>query len=227
MPEPNHYQTLEVSPTATQVQIKQAYRRLAKCYHPDANPELGDRDRITQINAAYEVLSDPQQRRFYDRELSQREPAQTAFTSPQTQTKPTTGQETDEHLQQWLNRVYVPVNRLLAKILNPLKRQINDLAADPFDDELLENFQDYLEDCRQSLEQAQSLFTSLPNPSTVAGSAVNLYYCLNQVADGIDELHWFTLNYDDSYLHTGQELFRIAAKLRQEAQISLKQVIEV
>ncbi|NJN88643.1 MAG: J domain-containing protein, partial [Leptolyngbyaceae cyanobacterium SL_7_1] len=64
----SHYHTLEVSPHASQAEIKQAYRRLAKIFHPDSNTTITDHERIAGINAAYEVLSDPQQRAHYDRQ---------------------------------------------------------------------------------------------------------------------------------------------------------------
>ena len=235
----NHYQTLNISPEATQLEIKKAYRRLAKLFHPDSNQTIASHDQITQINAAYEILGDPQSRRSYDQQL-QRARGQANTSQGNWNGKPThpertaaaqrkyqrrqTGQDADEQLELWLNRVYVPVNRLLARILNALHEQVDDLSADPFDDELMGEFQAYLEDCRQFLAQAQSTFRSLPNPPSVAGVAAHLYYCLNQVGDGIEELNTFTLNYDDHHLHVGQELFRIANRLRREAQSALKEV---
>lgn len=232
----NHYDTLEVSPTASQAEIKQAYRRLAKQFHPDSNQAVKNHDQISQINLAYEVLSDPNQRRSYDRQLSPRmqtldpfagqaERQQRTRDAQQRYHKRQTGRDSDQQLQLWLSQVYQPVNRILARILNPLRDQIDELAADPFDDELLAGFQSYLDDCRQALQQAQRLFRSVPNPSNVAGSAAHLYYCLNQVGDGIDELERFISSYDDHYLHTGQELFRIAGGLRREAQAGLRDLL--
>jgi DnaJ-class molecular chaperone len=62
------YEILGVSRNATQEQIKQAYRRLAKRHHPDRNP--GDKSaeqRFKEVHAAYEVLGDPARRSQYDR----------------------------------------------------------------------------------------------------------------------------------------------------------------
>lgn len=226
----NYYETLQVSPKATQTEIKQAYRRLAKRFHPDSNSETSDHDLIVRLNAAYEILGDPNQRRHYDQQL---QGPHRAAASRQQGTAPAqnrhrqhrqTGQDIDEQVRQWLNQVYKPVNQMLSRILNPLKAQIEQLSADPFDDELIEAFQTYLNSCRDFLKQAQLLFTSMRNPSPVAGAAAHLYYCLNQVGDGIEELEFFTLNYDDRYLHTGQELFRIAAGLRREAQVAIRDI---
>ncbi|MBF2002500.1 MAG: J domain-containing protein [Synechococcales cyanobacterium C42_A2020_086] len=234
----NHYDTLQIAATASQSEIKQAYRRLAKRFHPDSNPAEASHEQITQINAAYEVLGDPHRRQFYDRQLRvgqasdwgetaaerQHERYQRTAEAQRRYRQRQTGRDSDEQLQQWLSQVYQPVNRMLNQILKPLRGQIDDLAADPFDDELLEDFQQYLDDCRYSLQQAQRLFRSMPNPSSVAGVAAHLYYCLNQVNDGIDELERFVSSYDEHYLHTGQELFRIATGLRREAQAALREI---
>jgi molecular chaperone DnaJ len=225
----NHYDTLDVNAAASQAEIKQAYRRLVKKFHPDSNQDV-DREEIIRINAAYEVLGDAQKRHSYDKQLSsnhyrkeRRERQQrTATVQNQYRASRQTGRDADEELAQWLHQVYQPVNRLICRILNSLEEQIEQLAADPFDDELLEAFEDYLHNCRNWLKQAQITFRSLPNPPTVAGAAAHLYYCLNQVADGLEELSYFPLNYDDRYLHMGQELFRIAAGLHCEAQESLE-----
>jgi molecular chaperone DnaJ len=233
----NHYDTLELNATASPAEIKQAYRRLAKQFHPDRNREVGSHDRITQINAAYETLSDPAQRQSYDRQLGygHRDPlggANSGYAERQQRAKAAqkqyqqrqSGRDSDEQLERWIKQVYQPVNRILNNILKPLKQQLNALAADPFDDELLEDFQFYLDDCRSDLQKAQHSFRSMPNPTNVAGVAAHLYYCLNQVGDGIDELERFVSCYDEHYLHTGQELFRIAAGLRREAQAAMREI---
>lgn len=62
-----YYKVLGVSKTATEQEIKKAYRQLARKYHPDANPDNKNaEDRFKEINEANEVLSDPEKRRKYD-----------------------------------------------------------------------------------------------------------------------------------------------------------------
>src|ERR687897_927368 len=61
------YKALEVSKEASQDEIRRSYRKLARKYHPDANP--GDKraeDRFKEVQHAYEILSKPEKRREYD-----------------------------------------------------------------------------------------------------------------------------------------------------------------
>jgi molecular chaperone DnaJ len=63
----DYYEVLGVSRNASDDEVKKAFRRLAKQYHPDTNKEAGAEARFIEINEAYEVLSDPQKRAAYDR----------------------------------------------------------------------------------------------------------------------------------------------------------------
>ena len=225
----NYYQTLQLNPQATQAEIKLAYRRLAKQFHPDSQQEAKNCDRIIALNAAYEVLGDCRSRRLYDR---QRQLGQNGDFFVSRQARNAAAQQqyrrhqasrpTEVGYQQWLREVYMPINRLVTKILYPLATEIENLAADPFDDLLMADFEAYLDTCNEYWEQAQQKLASQPNPPQVAGVAANIYYCLNHLGDGIKELQWFTMNYNDQYLHTGQEIFRIADKLHLQAQERLE-----
>ncbi len=63
----DYYEILGVDRNADKEEIKRAYRRMARKYHPDVNKEPGADERFKEINRAYEVLSDPEARARYDR----------------------------------------------------------------------------------------------------------------------------------------------------------------
>ncbi|CAL0329937.1 unnamed protein product [Lupinus luteus] len=63
----DYYSVLGVSKNANKSEIKSAYRKLARNYHPDVNKEPGAEDKFKEISNAYEVLSDDEKRSIYDR----------------------------------------------------------------------------------------------------------------------------------------------------------------
>ena len=62
----DYYEVLGLSKGASEDDIKKAYRKLAKKYHPDINKAADAEEKFKEINEAYEVLSDPQKKATYD-----------------------------------------------------------------------------------------------------------------------------------------------------------------
>ncbi len=199
------YQILQIDRFADGAAIKQAYRRLVKQYHPDRHPE--GHEPMARINAAYELLSDPERRAAYDRQHPLRRVAVAA--------RPTANP--DLALELWREQVYTPVLSMLEQGIAALTQQIDDLAADPFDEALMAVFMDYVADCRQEFQRARECFRRRPNPPQSARSAEYLFYALNHFGDGLEELEFFTQNFNEASLHAGAELWRIAQEMCERA----------
>jgi len=60
------YETLEITESASEAEIKKAYRKLARQYHPDVNKDASAEEKFKEINSAYEILSDKQKKQQYD-----------------------------------------------------------------------------------------------------------------------------------------------------------------
>src|SRR6202011_1249901 len=66
-PKHDYYETLGVARTADAEEIRKAYRKLARKYHPDLNPgDKSSEDRFKNVQEAYDILSDSKKRQMYD-----------------------------------------------------------------------------------------------------------------------------------------------------------------
>ncbi len=216
----NAYKVLGISPKATTSQIKKAYRELVKKHHPDAG---GNESKIIKINAAWEILKTPQGRLNHDQTWNhfnsiQHETQNLEKRNAQACAAASAAKDhsaaADNALSKWMQRVYIPIDRLLGEIINPFPKQIKALSADPYDDNLMEDFCTYLESSRNRLEKINHLYQSLQVPLSARGLGLNLYHCLSQVEDSVNEFERYTMGYVDEYLHDGKEMLREAKQIR-------------
>jgi len=215
------YQVLGVEPSATAAEIKAAYRALVKRHHPDAG---GDAERILALNAAWEVLGDRQQRSRFDgaRQAPASDPTSGGRRGPGSPHRRSVKQDGD--LISWLQLVYAPIDRLLGQVINAFPAQLRSLAADPYDDELMECFCTFLSQSQARLEKVEQLYRSRACPGSARGFGLSLYHCLSQVQDALGELERYTMGYVDSYLHDGREMLREAKQRRSRLQQERRQL---
>jgi molecular chaperone DnaJ len=205
------YAVLGVKPGASPAEIKAAYRALVKRHHPDAG---GDDDRILALNAAWEVLRE----RVRPQTAGADATPPGAGAAPPTRPRRRTGASGDQQLLEWLQRVYAPIDALLGQVIDSFPAQLRALAADPYDDRLMDDFCAFLARSGERLEKVESLYRSRVCPASAQGFGLSLYHCLGQVQDALAELERYTMGYVDSYLHDGREMLREAGLRRNRLQ---------
>jgi molecular chaperone DnaJ len=130
----------------------------------------------------------------------------------------------DGDLINWLQLVYAPIDRLLGQVINAFPAQLRALAADPYDDDLMESFCTFLCQSQARLEKVEQLYRSRACPGSARGFGLSLYHCLSQVQDALGELERYTMGYVDSYLHDGREMLREAKQRRSRLQQERRQL---
>ncbi|AAP99188.1 MULTISPECIES: J domain-containing protein [Prochlorococcus] len=200
------YKILGVSENAPFSEIKAAYRNLAKKYHPDAG---GDEEKILALNAAWESLRDSTNREAYQKQRTSSRKSTNSFKTSKAESS-----QQDQAISQWIKIVYTPVDRLMGEILKPFPQQLKELSADPYDDELMETFCEYINKSQKKIKKAQELYQTIPTPNYAKNFSLNLYHCFSQIQDGINELDRYTAGYVENYLHDGSEMLRKATAQR-------------
>ena len=178
----------------------------------------GDDQRILALNAAWEVLGDAERRRAHDRT---RRPSGRTTTAPDLRraaSEHNRAVAADDALVRWLRQVYTPIDRLLGEVINPFPNQLKALSADPYDDQLMEEFCRYLESSGRRIDRIKELFQSLPTPPSARGFGLSVYHCFSELEDALAELERYTMGYVDNYLHDGREMLREAKQRRKRLQ---------
>tara|TARA_Y100000589_G_scaffold264895_1_gene255696 strand:+ start:1173 stop:1847 length:675 start_codon:yes stop_codon:yes gene_type:complete len=220
----NYYKELGLNINATNLEIKSAYRSLAKKYHPDTG---GNNEKFLALQLAWETLNDPQKKSIYDKSLFHSE----SFTnnkndnwSKELKKNKNNSTNKDEDIKEWIKKIYIPINRFITQVTKPLNNEIKKLSADPYDDELMEEFCSYLDESRKKIERASSLFKSKPVPSSISHLGLDLYHCYSQVQDALDELDRYTQGYVDDYLFDGKQMMKEAYKIQVKMNINKRNI---
>ncbi len=210
------YQILKVHPSAKLEEIKKAYRKLVKIHHPDKG---GDSAVMLEINSAWETLKKKH------KDLNLNKVNNSKVYKQNEYKRETNNYSKSEDIKKWFQNIYLPIDKLLGQIINPLGSKIRDLSADPYDQILMDSFCLYLEESKNKITKIKKIYTSFGSPSIIRDFSLDLYHCLSHVEDGINELERYTMGYVDNYLHDGKAMIAIAKRKRKFLQSNKKEWI--
>ncbi len=212
--EKNFYKELGLEKNATKSEIKSSYRSLVKIHHPDAG---GEKERFLAIQNAWETLNDPIKKEKYDRTIFS---SNTSFDSlndnweEKFNSKKYNSSIKDKEVEAWIKEIYTPINRLICQIIKPLNNEIKELSADPYDDQLMENFCNYISLAQNKIEKVDKIYNKKLVPKSISALGLDLYHCFSQVKDALSELDRYTQGYVDDYLFDGKEMIKEAKRIQ-------------
>ncbi len=221
----NLYKELGLKENATQSEIKSSYRRLVKKHHPDAG---GEKDRFLAIQYAWETLNDPFKKEQYDKNLfslQQSSNFKDQNWENNVNTKKYSSKVKDNEVKNWIKNIYNPINRFISQIIKPLSQEIKELSADPYDEELMDNFCKYIALSQKKIEKVDKLYKSISVPRSISSLGLDLYHCFSQVKDALSELDKYTQGYIDDYLFDGKEMMKEAKRIQSKMAYDKKSII--
>ena len=207
------YQILKVDPNAKIEDIKKAYRELVKIHHPDKG---GDSKVMLEINAAWEILKVRHKSLNLNKTSTYKVHSQNEYKNEKNH------HSNSKDIKNWFKDIYLPIDKLLGQIINPLASKIRDLSADPYDQILMDSFCCYLDASKSKIKKVKKIYLSRSSPSIVKDFSLDLYHCLSQVEDGLSELERYTWGYVDNYLHDGKSMITEAKGKRKLLQANKK-----
>ena len=210
----NFYEELGLEKNASKNQIKSSYRSLVKQHHPDAG---GEKERFIAIQNAWETLNDPIKKEKYDRKISSASNSIDSLNQnweEKFNTKKYDSSIKDKEVEIWIKEIYTPINRLISQIIKPLNNEIKELSADPYDEQLMENFCSYISISQKKIEKVDSIYYQKLVPSSISALGLDLYHCFSQVKDALLELDRYTQGYVDDYLFDGKEMIKEAKRIQ-------------
>ncbi len=210
-----HYQLLGVASNVSQKEIKEAYRALVKSSHPDVDYQnQGKRHEathhMTRLNEAYETLKDRRKRAEYDAIIGVNEQRR----NPKVKLD---ANDTVESRERFLKRIFHPARSTMVKVLGKYKHELKKLSEDVFDDELVAQFDGYLDSLESALRKAAEAYASERAPSSLEPAVHMMRHAIAQAVDGLDETRQFTQNYNYDHLTMAENLFKISVDLSRNA----------
>ncbi len=221
----NFYEELGLEKNATKSEIKSSYRSLVKQHHPDAG---GEKERFLAIQNAWETLNDPIKKEKYDKKIFS---SITSFDSlngnweEKINSNKYSSSIKDKEVEIWIQEIYTPINRLISQIIKPLNNEIKALSADPYDDQLMENFCSYITISQKKIEKVDKIYNKQLIPNSISSLGLDLYHCFSQVKDALSELDRYTQGYVDNYLFDGKEMIKEAKRIQSKMAIEKKNKI--
>jgi len=212
--EKNFYKELGLEKNATKSEIKSSYRSLVKQHHPDAG---GEKERFLAIQNAWETLNDPIKKEKYDRKIFSSNSSFDSFNEnweAKFNSKKYNSSIKDKEVEAWIKEIYTPINRLISQIIKPLNNEIKELSADPYDDQLMENFCKYISLSQKNIEKVEKIYNKTIVPKSITALGLDLYHCFSQVKDALSEFDRYTQGYVDDYLFDGKEMIKEAKRIQ-------------
>ena len=220
--EKNFYEELGLEKNAIKSEIKSSYRSLVKKHHPDAG---GEKERFLAIQNAWENLNDPIKKAEYDRKISSSSGSFDSLNEnweEKFNSKKYNSSIKDKEVETWIQEIYVPINRLIGQIIKPLNNEIKALSADPYDDQLMENFCIYIRLSQKKIEKVDKIYNKKLVPKSISALGLDLYHCFSQVKDALLEFDRYTKGYVDEYLFDGKEMIKEAKSIQSKMAIEKK-----
>ncbi len=210
----NLYEELGLQNNATQSEIKSSYRSLVKQHHPDAG---GEKERFLAIQNAWEILNDPVKKEQYDQNFFSYNSSFNSLNEnweEKINSKKYNSSVKDREVERWIKEIYTPINRLITQIIKPLNNEIKELSADPYDDQLMENFCSYISLSQKNIEKVEKIYNKKIVPNSISALGLDLYHCFSQVKDALSEFDRYTQGYVDNYLFDGKEMIKEARRIQ-------------
>ena len=218
----NLYEELGLNENASKSEIKSSYRSLVKQHHPDAG---GEKERFLAIQNAWEILNDPIKKEQYDRNFFSSISSSNSLNKnweEKFNSKKYDSSIKDKEVEKWIKEIYNPINRSISQIIKPLNNEIKELSADPYDEQLMENFCSYISISQKKIEKVEKIYNKKIVPKSISALGLDLYHCFSQVKDALSEFDRYTQGYVDNYLFDGKEMIKEAKRIQSKMSVEKK-----